>query len=161
MRHTWLLLPALLLGAAPAHAAGGLIQDHAGIFSAEATKAADGILADIHRRFEMEVVVETFRQIPDARKAQFSPERKADFFKQWALEEANARRVRGVYILVCMEPPQVQLGSDRAAARRAFRPENRAELVKLFIGKFKQKEFDAGLLAGLEFVRGTVTANLK
>lgn len=161
MRHTWLMLPALLLGGGPTYAAAGPIQDHAGIFSAEATKTADGILADIRRRFEMDVVVETFREIPAARKAQFSPERKAEFFKQWALAEATDRRVHGVYILICMQPPQVQLGSDRAADRRAFRAANRAELVKLFVGKFKQKEFDAGLLEGLEFVRGTVTANLK
>lgn len=137
------------------------IQDHAGIFSADAVKTADGILADIKRRFEMDVVVETFKEIPADRKAQYSPEKKEEFFQKWALDQANARKVQGVYILVCLEVRRVEVGADRAAQRRAFKPQNRAELTKIILDKFRQKDFDAGLIAGLDFVRNTVAANLK
>ena len=78
-----------------------------------------------------------------------------------AMERASARKVQGVYILICKETRRVEVGSDRAAQRRAFKPQNRAELTKIILDKLRQKDFDAGLIAGLDFVRNTVTTNLK
>ena len=88
-------------------------------------------------------------------------DKRDEFFQKWAHEQATARKVNGVYVLICMETRRVEVGADRAAQRKAFRPENRVELTKIFLDKFKQKDFDAGLIAGLDFVRNTVTANLK
>ncbi len=137
------------------------IHDGAAIFTPETLKAADGIVADIHRRFEMEIVIESFKEIPAEKKGQYSPDKSAEFFESWARERANNRKVRGIYMLICMNPRNAQVGIDRAASRRAFTPDNRRQLMEVMREKFKKSEFDAGLMLGLEFIRSTVADNLK
>src|SRR5581483_2999622 len=101
------------------------------------------------------VAVETYPEIPADKKAQYAPEKRAEFFRNWALERASARRV-GIYILICMKPGWMEVGMDKAARRRAFRDENRKQVVSEMRAKFKQKEFDAALLTGLDHIRAAV-----
>lgn len=159
-RRSFAILFVVLWGGWRAHAE-SLVVDGAGIFAAETLKTADGILADVHRRFEMEIVIETFKEIPADKKEQYSPAKSAEFFDNWARERGNSRKVRGLYILICMNPGQARIGADKAAERRAFTPQNRDKLTEVLRDKFRKKEFDAGLLAGLEYVRMTVAENLK
>jgi uncharacterized membrane protein YgcG len=164
MRHRalWVFVVVLLaLSAPPLIAAEPYIADGAGIFSPTAIKTADGIIADLKRRFEMEVVVEVYPDIPADRKEQYNPEQRAAFFRQWALERANARKVHGIYVLICKKAGRVEVGADRAASRGVFKANDRALLVGIFVDKFKKRDFDAGLIDGLDFIRTAVSERLE
>ena len=54
---------------------------------------------EIHRRFKIEVVIETFPSIPENRRAQYKPAEKNAFFRRWAETSAADEGVKGIYVL--------------------------------------------------------------
>src|SRR6516225_4559950 len=107
-----LLAPALvltsLMDAGPAKALTPEVKDHAGLFKPETVAQANKMLRDIERRHRVDLLIETFPTPPAGREADASKD-KAKFFSQWGLQRARESGVKGVYVLICKEPPHVQV----------------------------------------------------
>lgn len=134
------------------------VLDRPGLFSENARREADAQIQEIKQRFQTDLVVETFKEIPDDKQKDYDPAQKASFFAGWAKERAQAEMVHGIYILICEEPGRVEIEIS-ADTRKAFTHDNRANLINLLLGTFKKKQFDAGLLAGVRYVRETLGKN--
>jgi uncharacterized protein len=168
-RRTWLGLAALGLLLAPVPARAALtaeVRDDAKLFKAEAVKEADTIIRAIKRDHNLDLLIETYPDIPADKKAAYDKvkgdeEKRKEFFVEWGLERFKTAEVNGIYILITKEPGHVQIEVGDETGRKAFTKKDRDHLRDLMLGHFKKKEFDKGLLEGVEYVRKTVDDNLK
>jgi hypothetical protein len=109
------LIPlALLLGlgfATPVRAADGVV-DGAGLFSHDARNKADDAIDDIRRRTRKDLLIETVRELPEARLKDYrdlkTPADRVRFFHDLAEERARRAEVNGVYVLLCRAPAEVE-----------------------------------------------------
>lgn len=129
------------------------IRDDAPFFSADAVKQAEAVIEQIRIVHQKDVRIETFPDIPKEFQGRFEQQGKARFFEQWVAERAAARRVDGVYVLVCESPRRVQVWVGNRTARTAFTVADRDELVRQLAEHFHQHQFDAGLLQGVRFIQ--------
>ena len=136
------------------------ISDEAGFFSKEAVEKATDKLNDIQRRFKVEVVIETYAAIPDAMKADYKPENKADYFKQWAEKRAMHQSVKGVYTLICKDPAYLYMEPDKAVRRKAFTLDDRNALVARVRKQMHEKKFDEALAEIVDSIDTTLSAHL-
>src|SRR5688572_26058433 len=98
----WLLIPALMLaftGFAAAQKTGPArqVQDDAGLFSAAAKEKANGRIAEIHRKFGKDLLIETVSTAPRPPAGLDVDDKKAvdRFFDGWAQERFSNERVNG------------------------------------------------------------------
>src|SRR5690349_10173017 len=111
----WLLIPALVAGwlglaaLAPAANVAPVIKDDGKFFSAEAVSKANKKIKEIAQNYNKDLLIETFSEIPADRKESYKPENKREFFEKWAREQAHENAVNGVYVLICKQPPHLQV----------------------------------------------------
>ena len=158
---------ACLLAAAPAIAAlTAEVRDNAGLFKPETVKEADSIIRAIKHDHGQDLLIETYSGIPADKMAEYAKvkddkEKHKQFFAEWARARFKAAEVNGVYILITKEPGHLQIEVGNLTAAKAFRMENRDHLEELMLKEFKAKEYDKGLLEGVEYVRKAMDENLK
>jgi uncharacterized membrane protein YgcG len=131
------------------------VKDEGKFFSAEAIKKANDEIREIMRKYDRDVLVETFVTVPDTHKEKvkaMSPKERNEFFRSWANDRIQTNVVNGVYILVCADPTYVRI-EITAKAQSVFDRAVYEKLGKLLLGQFKMKNFDAGLLAAVKFIR--------
>ena len=165
----WLLIPALLMGwlglSAEASAANKFpeIKDEAKLFSADALEKANQKIKEIYREHNKDLAIETVPGIPKDLQEKYKDLGKQKFFVEWAVKRAKDEGVKGIYVLICKEPAHLQIEVDKATRKKAFTLDDRDKLVKKMLAKFGDKKddkrFDAGLLAGVDFVESTLRAN--
>ena len=137
------------------------VHDDAGRFGPEAVKKANALAAEMREKVGKDFVVETFAEIPADKKAAYEPAKKAAFFKTWAGERAKARKVNGIYILICKDPTYLQVTAGVETRKKAFPNADVDRLAQLILQHFQKREFDAGLTEGAAFALKTLEANLK
>jgi hypothetical protein len=130
------------------------IRDHGKFFSAEAIKKADERIAEISRKYDRDLLIETFASVPegdvDKVKAMDAKER-SQYFVAWAKDRAHKRAVNGVYVLVCKEPRYLQVGVDEREPHK-FPQGTRAAVEEAVKKEFKEGRFDAGLDEAIKVV---------
>ncbi len=160
LRYAWFLLPAFLASGlvipAAVQAAEPKVSDRAEFFSKSAIEQAAQDLQYIKRRFKVEVVIETFPSIPKNMKAQYKPEEKQQFFRQWAETRATDEGIKGIYVLICKNPRRLQIATDKAVRRKAFTLDDRDELVKSVVKLMGQKQYDAALAEIVDTIESTL-----
>src|SRR5262245_5792440 len=158
----------LLIAASLAYGATPQIKDEAGFFSAEAVKKANEEIQEIARLYKKEVLIETFKTVPDGkaeRVRQMSREARSQFFDDWLRERVSqartdGARVDGVYILMCKDPSHFKMSVTRGTATRAFTTSNRNQLSKMMAENFKKETFDEVLLEAVAYIKKTMGENL-
>jgi uncharacterized membrane protein YgcG len=131
------------------------IKDAAKFFSPEAVAKADKEIREIARKYDRDLLIETFSGVPGGQtervKALSAPEREK-FFANWAADRAEEAVVNGVYILVCKEPAHLQVVVTEKAAG-VFNREAKGQLTRTLLKDFREKHFNEGLQAAVAFVR--------
>jgi hypothetical protein len=168
MRHTaglWLL--GLACGLPPTTVAPE-VNDQGKFFGAEAVKKANAKILDIARKYDRDVLVETFESLPDAPadkiKEMTGKERDA-FYRNWAKKRANDRAVNGVYAVITREPTHLYVNQFMTTARE--RPGGRisaatgVKLREYLFTELSQKRFDEGLLGFVQRVEEALAANAR
>ncbi len=150
-------LVACLAAASPVSAAAVApeIKDEGKFFSDQARAEADRKIKEIHREFHKDLLIETFAQAPpDLVKDVDLKDRTARnrFFEKWARERAKDADVNGIYVLVCRSPEHLQVEVGDQTQKKDFTQQDRQELVKLLVEKFREKKYDEGLLDAVNFV---------
>jgi uncharacterized membrane protein YgcG len=160
-------LSAWLLAAAPALAAlTAEVRDTGGMFKPETIKEANAIIRAIKHDHGQDLLVESYPGIPADKKAEYekvkdNKEKRKHFFAEWARARFRAAEVNGVYILITKDPGYLQIEVGNVTAERAFTMDNRDHLEALMLKDFKAKDYDKGLLDGVEYVRKAMDENLK
>jgi hypothetical protein len=139
------------------------IRDDGKFFSAEAIKKADERIAAISRKYDRDVLIETFASVPDADKEKvkaMDAKERADYSLAWAKERAHKRVVNGVYILICKEPHILRIGVDEREPHK-FPAGTQAAIDKELVKELKEGHFDEGLDQVLKIVEDRLAAAKK
>jgi uncharacterized membrane protein YgcG len=131
------------------------VRDQGMFFTADTIKQANEEIRDLMRKYERDLLVETFVTVPENQKEKvrkMSREEKHEFFRSWANERVQTNVVNGVYILVCADPTYVRL-EITARVRSAFDKAAIDKLNEALLKRFEMKQFDEGLLAAIKVVR--------
>ncbi len=158
-------LAAFLLAATSTPAAVSEVTDHAGLFAPESIKRAAAILQDIKRDHNQDVVIETYPGIPADRQAAWEaekndPEKRTHFFAEWGRERFRTLNVNGIYLLITKDPSHFQMDVGNVTVALAFTMENRDRLDEIVVARLRKRDYDGGLLAGVEYVRQAMGENL-
>jgi uncharacterized membrane protein YgcG len=137
------------------------IKDDGHFFSAEALKKANATIAAIKERYNKDLAIETYAEIPADLKADYDADKKEQFFRTWGHERAAKLNLNGIIVLICRDPRHLEIGVGRKTVQKAFTSADRRKLTELMLTRFRKKEFDAGLLEGVEFVDKTLKKNLE
>jgi hypothetical protein len=118
---------------------------------------------EISREYDRDVVIETVPSVPVdqlTRVKALSPEDRTKFFNNWCADRAEATVTHGVYILISKDPSHLAVEiTDRA--KPAFDKENREKLIGPLLTAFREKKFDEGIIAALEFAKSRFAAVKK
>ncbi len=165
-RRCRVLVPAVLAGwLAAAGAASAVfpppVKDEGKFFSAEALEKINKKIRQLYTASGCDVVVETVPAVPADREAKYKELGKDKFFLEWARKRAEELGVNGVYVLVCKSPGRVEVGLTGPAGRRLFAPGDRERITNKMLGPFRDKKFDEGLNAALDFIETTLKAGAR
>lgn len=134
-------------------AVAGTVKDMANLFSPGATQKAREDLQKLSKETGLTVTLETLPRVPAGqvkRVESMLPEARAKFFADWLKECTGTAKADGLFILICKQPPHIQIGLGKSA--QDFTPARRDDLTKLLGERFKAKQFDQGLLAAVDYI---------
>jgi uncharacterized protein len=134
------------------------VKDEGKVFTSEGLEKANKKIRQIYTDFGCDVVVETVPAIPADLEAKYKELGKDKFFAQWVQKRAGELGVNGVYVLVCKGPGRVEVFLSGPTGKRRFAGGDRDRIVNKMLGPFRDKKFDEGLLAALDFVETTLKA---
>lgn len=121
----FLLVLAFALGASRVQAAlVPEVRDDAAYFPPEAIQKANQMIREIHNRFGLDLLIETFKGAPEKNFKKLDRESRDKYMVNWAMRRAKEANVNGVYVLICRDGVQVLGG-------KAFPPSKRKELREL------------------------------
>ncbi len=143
IRHRLLAIPLLL--AASAMPALGDVRDKAGLFSPEAIQKANAELARIERDTGAPVTIETITSLEGR-----------------GIDEALAERgrqegVHGLFVLISKQPHKIEAGASPDYNKYFSRPLYQG-VREAFLPGFQRNDYDAGLIAGVAKIDGTLRA---
>jgi hypothetical protein len=134
------------------------VKDEAHFFSAEALRQANQEIAQIAHRFGRDVLIETYPGVPDgdADKVRgLTGAERGAYFRDWARRRARAEGVNGITVLICRDPSYLYVNVSESA-RPVFGEAAERRLREELLTKFKERQYDAGLLAAARIVRDTL-----
>jgi hypothetical protein len=137
------------------------VKDEGKFFSSEGLDKANKIIRRIYADFACDVVVETFPAIPADLEAKYKELGKDKFFLEWAGARAKEIGVNGVYVLICKSVGRVEVLLHGPAGKRLFAPGDTGRIYNKMLGPFRDKKFDEGLTAALDFIEGKLKAGAK
>jgi hypothetical protein len=156
--YRWALVLAATAGclflAAQVGAVAPEIRDEGKFFSPEAIKKADERIADISRKYDRDLLIETFATVPaaDVDKVKgMDAKQRADYALTWAKERAHRRAVNGVYVLICKEPRILRIGVEEREPHK-FPQGTRADIEEALLKAFKEGHFEEGLDQAVKIV---------
>jgi len=138
------------------------VKDAGGLLKPATVQKADLELQELQRRYHCSVFAEAFAKFPEEKPRPALPlpglrTPSDESVTRWAKERAQAAGEYDVYLLICKEPLRVRV----VAREEAFSLKEARELRdRIERGLEKTKDFDAALLSGIEFLRGTLDAKL-
>jgi hypothetical protein len=130
------------------------VKDEGKFFSAEAVESANEKIKEFAKKYERDLLVETFSTVPDGmadKVKAMSKEDRAAYFRKWARERMREEQVNGVYILACKEPPHLTVEVP-ARAQGVFDEKSVKELADILLTRFREKKYDEGLNETVKFI---------
>ena len=152
---TLLALASLICWApANARAASNGVVDDAHIFSQDAISRADQIARQIEDMHKRQVLVQTFSAVPDDLQSKLQSDGKERFFSEWSHQLGREKHLTGILILICMNPAHIEVTVGNAT-QQIF--PDRDPLTQLLLSNFKAKQYDRGLVDGMQYIADHMT----
>ena len=158
-----LAIATLCCGLTIASAVAPEVKDKGHFFKDETIRKVDAIARQIARDSNRDFVVETVPSVPIDQKEKvtaMTPEARTKFFRNWCEDRAEATVTHGVYLLICKEPPHLDLEITKES-QVAFGQEGHDKLLANLLKAFKEKKFDEGIVSAAEYVRDRFAAAKK
>jgi len=112
------------------------VEDGAELFSVLGIQKAQD-LAGAKAKPTQQMMILTVKSLPEQKKADYAKAKnKVDFYQLWCKDEAAKRKFKGLLLLICIDPPQVQI-----LASKSFSQEVAKKSVDQMVG---------GIQAGLK-----------
>jgi uncharacterized membrane protein YgcG len=161
----WTLIAALLalLGLiAPAWAVyPPTIKDDGKFFGKEGTEKVNKKIRAIYENYKKDVIVETIAALTPEQAKKLEEDKPTKFFAKLASDRSKELGLNGIFILICKKPTYLQIHMDPATQKKAFTASDRAATRGKIIARFKEDEFEAGLLDGLKEIETLLEANSR
>lgn len=135
------------------------ISDAGDFFDGSHEQQAIRRIEELHSKFKKDVRVETFAKVPDDHADRLKQLGADAFFKDWLKELAKTEHVDGVFVLICRQPAMIKVGINESTRKSLFTESDREALWKLMKRRFDQKDFDAGLMAGIDYIQDRFAAH--
>jgi len=129
------------------------VKDNAGYFSAPALQQANQKIAELEKKHQTQIHVETYDSVPEADKAasvRWSAADRGRYFDSWITKRAGLLNAKGVFILICKNPPHLDVAAGKSLKSRGFQQTQRASVQNTLLANFRKKEYDQGLTAALD-----------
>jgi hypothetical protein len=139
------------------------IRDQAKLFSRAALSEAGDALQGIREQFDKSLVIETYPSVSWISRLTHNlkgTQARENFFADWAKRNAKRAGSSAIYVLICKAPApihiEVVVGRDVAPY---FSPKDSAQLHDLLQSRFREGQYDGGLLSSIRFVQSTLQLN--
>ena len=140
------------------------MKDPAGFFTPATVQQANTEIRELKKRYGYDIVVETIKALPEEQNQLIQGKNAAardQVFEDWLRQRARNAGVNGVFMLICKAPPHLQVDVAPEVKAKTF-PEADVKRVRdLLVARFKDKEFDQGLLAALAQIQETFDRTLS
>jgi uncharacterized membrane protein YgcG len=133
------------------------VKDDGKFFSDSAVTKANDMLREIRRKYQREILVETFKEVPENRARGFDLDKDADkrkCFETWGAERAKAAGKNGISILATKKPGRLEVTTD--TEDRVIGSTERGKVAQIMLDAFRESRFDDGLLKALEYLNETL-----
>jgi uncharacterized membrane protein YgcG len=149
-----LLLSSMVLAASwPAWAAAeSQVIDRANMFTPAAKERAEQLFRDFQRRTKVEIVVETISNLQgaDPKLSDRLPPTEAErVLTKYSKQQAAAKGIRGLYILICRDPEKLKYESSR----NSINPQDTQAVVGAVMSSLKNREFDQALMKAADVLQ--------
>jgi hypothetical protein len=138
-------------------------KDAGGFFGSETLKTAAARVTELETQLNLPVLIETFPAIPAELRQNLDlldvPVREK-LFAEWAQDRLKRAGVDGVGLLLCKDPPRLQVALGEKARAKLFTPANRRTLVTMFSNAHREKRADEGLIALLRMIEESARVNM-
>ncbi|MGB7161044.1 MAG: TPM domain-containing protein, partial [Tepidisphaeraceae bacterium] len=136
------------------------VRDNAGFFSEDAVRQANFDLREIKRQYGKDLLVETYPTVPASVQPQLDQQGADAFFQQWARQRGQAAKTDGVVVLITKDPSHLQVTPGDKTKARAFTLDDRDRMRDVLVTRFREKNYDQGLLGAVSMFRDTLKVNL-
>lgn len=156
-RVTALVLLTFLLATRPAWAVyPPPVKDDGKFFKPDTVEKANQKVREIYEKYQKDVVIETIASLTPEQEKAAGKEERGKFFARLAMERAKTLGLNGVYVLISKKPQYLQVHMDPGTQKKAFTTTHQSALRERITARFKEGDFDGGLLAGLELIAQTL-----
>jgi uncharacterized membrane protein YgcG len=156
-------LLALMLGLVLAGSAQAVypppLKDDGKFFSKDTIDKANKKIRELYEKYKKDVLVETLMTLSVDQEKALKEEGTEKFFSKLALARAREVGLNGVLILLSKKPSYLRIHMDPDTQKSAFTTQNRKVVVNKMVARFKEDNFDEGLLEGLNAIEAALKSN--
>lgn len=135
------------------------VKDDGKFFSKDALDKANKKIRVIYEKYRKDVVIETMLALPADLEKKMKDDGQAKFFARYARDRSVDMGLNGVYVLFTKKPPHYQIHMDPETQKKTFTVADRKKLSGVIVERFKEDDFDKGLLDGLDAIESAFKAN--
>jgi hypothetical protein len=140
-----------LLAAAPVARAAYGIHDNANLFKPEAIQQGQQVLDAIKQTHQRDVLIETYPSIPGAPTGEGQEQARNQFFTNWIIQRGRAQDVRGMMVLIVMDPPHLQVYVGKTT-EAMFPRADQDDLQRKLAQALRDKHYDNALVQTANFI---------
>ena len=137
------------------------LDDKGKFFTKEGLESANKKIRAIYEKYKKDVVIETIPMLTPEQEKKSKEDGTDKFFAKLTSDRAKEIGLNGVYILMCKKPSYLRIHMDPETQKKMFTASNRKTTFGKIVARFKEDEFDAGLLDGLKEIEALLEANSK
>ena len=133
------------------------VKDDGKFFTKEGLDKANKKIREIYEKYKKDVVIETLASLTPEQEKKLKEETTTKFFGRLTLDRSHELGLNGVFILFVKSPQHYQIHVDPDTAKKMFTSSDRKAVGAAIVARFKEGEFDRGLLDAL----GAIEVGLK
>ncbi|MBY0230688.1 MAG: TPM domain-containing protein [Gemmataceae bacterium] len=137
------------------------VKDDGKFFKPDALERANRKIKEIYEKYRKDVVVETLSSLTTDQEKAVKDDGKEKFFNKLAQDRVKTLGVNGIIVIVSKNPRYLRVDMDAGTRKGGFTNSERDKLFDRIASQFKEGDFDAGLLAGLEYVESALKGGDK
>lgn len=138
------------------------VTDQGEFFSPGAILKANAEIKDLQKKFQKDIFWETFKTVPPSKAKMvetMGPDARKKFFAEWMQERIKDSKKDGIFVLICREPTNLQVGVGPQAQKKDFTLADRDQLSEALLKQFRSRNFDQGLADGIASIRRSLETN--
>jgi len=137
------------------------VKDDGKFFGKEGTEKANKKIRAIYEKYKKDVVVVTIPELNAEQLKKLKEDGNTKFFGKMAREAAVNLGLNGVLILISKKPTFLFIYMDPDTQKAGFTTGVRDKVIAKIVAQFKEENFDAGLLDGLDAIEAAFKASSK